>query len=384
MEPRLLLTGTPSISVMNLMTSTQASIPMVVTAPSVLDYAGKLQGVMARDELLDGLFVFAVGSTHIYCNPSCPSRRPSTSLIEFYDTPTDAEQHGFRPCKRCKPQENQTPRHIELAKKVCDHVDANLTTSLTLKTIGSQFGISPFHLHRIFKRVTGMTLRDYVEARRLAVFKGELQRGESVTKAAYHAGFSSRSRLYNRIQDKLGMQPGIYRRGGKSLAISYTIINSFVGRLLIATTRQGVCSVCVGESDSFVETALVNEYPAASIQRDDDALKNLASQFSEYFRNRRFRSKLPLDLHGTPFQMRVWEQLQSIPPGSTRSYERIAHDLGNPKAVRAVARACASNPTILLIPCHRVVRKNGELGGYRWGLERKRIILRHECTITQT
>lgn len=377
-----LLTGTDSNTVMISMASSQVS--SVVAAPNVLDYAGKLQGVMARDESLDGLFVFAVRSTGIYCNPSCPSRRPNTNLIEFYDTPIDAEDHGFRPCKRCKPQENQTPRHAELAKKVCDYVDANLSKSLSVRTIGSQFAISPFHLHRIFKRVTGMTPHDYIEARRLTVLKGELQRGESVTRAAYHAGFSSRSRLYNRIQDKLGMQPGIYRRGGQGIAISYTIIDSPFGRLLIAATRKGVCSVCLGESDAFVETALVNEYPAASIQRDDYALRDLASQFSEYFRNRRFGRALPLDLHGTPFQIRVWEQLQSIPPGSTRSYEQVANDLGSPNAARAVARACASNPAILLIPCHRVVRKNGELAGYRWGLDRKRALLRHERTNTQT
>ena len=360
-----------------------AQISDLDAAPNVVDYASRLQGVMERDEFLDGVFVFAVRSTRIYCNPSCPSRRPSKNMIEFYDSPNDAEQHGFRPCKRCRPREHQTPRRSDLAKNVCDYVDANLGKSLTLRTIGAQFEISPFHLHRIFKRVTGMTLHDYIQARRLAVLKRELQRGEPVTRAAYHAGFSSRSRLYNRIQDKLGMQPGTYRRGGKGVAISYTIIDSPFGRLLIAATREGICSVSLGESDAFVETALVNEYPAASIQRDDDALKDLASQFSEYFRNQRFGRVLPLDLHGTPFQIKVWERLQSIPPGTTRSYQQIANDLGSPKAVRAVARACASNPTILLIPCHRVVRKNGELGGYRWGLERKRALLMHERTNSQ-
>jgi AraC family transcriptional regulator of adaptative response/methylated-DNA-[protein]-cysteine methyltransferase len=381
MEPMLLLAETHSNSIVTSMVSAQ--VPDLATAQSVVDDASKLRGVMERDELLDGVFVFAVRSTRIYCNPSCPSRRPSKNLIEFYDSPSDAEQHGFRPCKRCRPRENRTPRRSELAKKVCDYVDANLTKSLTLRTIGSQFEISAFHLHRIFKRVTGMTLHDYVQARRLAVLKRELQRGEPVTRAAYHAGFSSRSRLYNRIQDKLGMQPGTYRRGGKGIAIIYTIIDSPFGRLLIAATREGICSVCLGESDAFVETALVNEYPAASIQRDDDALRDLASQFSEYVRNRRFGRVLPLDLHGTPFQMKVWEQLQTIPPGSTRSYEQIANELGSPNAVRAVARTCASNPAILLVPCHRVVRKNGELGGYRWGLERKRALLRHERTNTQ-
>jgi len=358
-------------------------ISSLMGTPGLLDDTRKMHGVMARDELLDGVFVFAVRSTGIYCNPSCPSRRPRANLIEFYANASEAERHGYRPCKRCRPQEKQTPRHSDLAKKVCDYVDANLKKSLTLKMIGSTFGISPFHLHRIFKRITGMTLREYVEARRLAVLKHKLQRGESVTRAAYHAGFSSGSRLYNRIQDKLGMQPGTYRRGGEGVTISYTIIDSPFGRLLIATTHEGICSVCLGESDAFVETALINEFPAATVQRDYNALNRYALEFTEYFRNGRFVHALPLDLHGTPFQIRVWKQLQSIPSGSTRSYEQVAKELGSPNAVRAVARACASNPATLLIPCHRVVRKNGELGGYKWGLERKRALLRHERAITQ-
>jgi AraC family transcriptional regulator of adaptative response/methylated-DNA-[protein]-cysteine methyltransferase len=223
-----------------------------------------------------------------------------------------------------------------------------------------------------------MTLREYVEARRLAVLKLELQHGEPVTRAAYHAGFSSRSRLYNKIQDKLGMQPGSYRRRGEGVTITYTIIDSPFGRLLIAATREGICSVCLGESDAFVETALINEFPAATVHRDDNALNQYAKEFTEYFTKRRFARALALDLQGTPFQIRVWKQLQSIPSGSTRSYEQVAKELGSPNATRAVARACASNLVPLLIPCHRVVRKNGELGGYKWGLERKRALLRLE------
>lgn len=368
--------------VMVRMSSPQNSI--VIGAPDLPDDTRKMRGVMARDELMDGTFVFAVRSTGIYCIPSCPSRRPRADLIEFYANSAEAERHGYRPCTRCKPQKQQTSGHSDLTKRVCDHVDANLRKKLTLRTLGSTFGISPFHLHRIFKRITGMTLREYVEARRLAVLKLELQHGEPVTRAAYHAGFSSRSRLYNRIQHKLGMQPGSYRRRGEGVRISYTIINSPFGRLLIAATHEGICSVCLGESDTFVETALINEFPAATIQRDDNALNGYALEFTEYFRKRRFVHTLALDLHGTPFQMRVWKQLQSIPSGSTSSYEQVARDLGSPNAVRAVARACASNPATLLIPCHRIVRKNGELGGYKWGLERKRALLRLECAITQT
>ena len=358
-------------------------VPSLLTSTEIFTHNDKLRAVMDRNELLDGAFVFAVRSTRIYCNPSCPSRRPRVDLIEFYDTPTDAQLHGFRACKRCKPEENQTPRNSKLVKAACEYVDANLRKSLTLRTVGSHVGIGQYHLHRLFKRVTGMTLHDYVEARRLAVLKAELQRGEAVTKAAYHAGFSSRSRLYNQIQAKIGMHPGSYRRGGKGVEISYTIIESPFGRLLVAATREGVCSVSLGESDAFVETALANEYPAALIQRDDDALRELASHFKTYFRDGRFGLKVPLGLHGTPFQMEVWKRLQSIPPGSTRSYKQIANELGSPNAVRAVARACASNPAVLLVPCHRVVRKNGELGGYRWGIERKRALLRHELTKAQ-
>ena len=344
-----------------------------------LDKASKLRAVMARDESLDGVFVFAVHSTRIYCNPSCPSRRPKRNQIEFYDSSTDAERHGFRPCRRCKPQQSKSSRHFELVVDISEYVDANLSDKLTLALIGKHFKISPFHLHRIFKRVTGMTLHDYIESRRLAMLKDELQRGESVTRAAYHAGFSSRSRLYNRIQAKLGMQPGTYRRGGEGMTISYTIVNSPLGRLLIASTSKGICRVCFGESDALVETALEREYPAASIQRNDEGLEDLASQFNEYFRGRPLPTTLPLDLKGTAFQLRVWRQLQSISTGSTRSYEQIATELGSPRAVRAVARACASNPTILVVPCHRVVRKNGELGGYRWGVTRKRALLRLEA-----
>ena len=359
-------------------------VPSLVTTTATLASDDKLRAVMDRNELLDGQFVFAVRSTRIYCNPSCPSRRPCGSLIEFYDTPTDAERHGFRPCKRCKPDENQTPRYSKLVKEACEYVNENLRKSLTLRSVGAHVGVGQYHLHRLFKRVTGMTLHDYVDARRLAVLKAELQSGEPVNKAAYRAGFSSSSRLYNRIQAKIGMHPGSYRRGGEDVEIKYTIIETPFGRLLIAATREGVCSVSLGESDAFVETALANEYPAAVVQRDDDSLRELASQFESYVRDGRFGLKVPLGLHGTPFQMEVWKRIQSIPPGSTRSYEQIATDLGSPNAVRAVARACASNPAILLIPCHRVIRKNGELGGYRWGIERKRALLRHELTKAQT
>jgi len=346
----------------------------------MLSYDGKLRAVIARNELLDGVFVFAARSTRIYCNPSCPSRRPKVNLIEFFDSPMDAEQHGFRPCKRCKPDENHLPRKLILVKEVCDYVDENIRTRLTLGMIASRFKVSHFYLHRLFKTVTGMTLRDYIEARRLAVLKTALQRGEPVTKAAYYAGFSSRSRLYNQVQGKLGMQPGSYRRGGEGIAISYTIIESPFGHILIAATREGVCSVSIGESDSFVETALINEYPTASIRRDDKALRELAVQLKAYSSDARFGLRLPSGLRGTPFQIEVWKRLQSIPPGSTKSYEQIASEMGSPNAVRAVARACASNPTALFVPCHRVIRKTGELGGYRWGIERKKALLKHELT----
>jgi len=358
-------------------------ISNLATATSDLDYASKLQGIMKKDELMDGEFVFAVRSTRIYCNPSCPSRRPSKSLIEFYSTPADAERQGYRPCMRCKPRDVQNSRQSQLVKEVCDYVDKNLRNRLTLQTIGTEFKISPFHLHRTFKRVTGMTLHDYIQARKLAVLKLELQRGEPVTRAAYRAGFSSRSRLYNKIQDKLGMQPGDYRRGGDGLKISYTIINSPFGRILIAATPHGVCSVCLGESDQYVETSLINEFPSAEIKRDDNKLSDVANAFYEYFDKRRFIRTIKLDVRATPFQRRVWNQLRSVPAGSTRSYDEIAKLLGSPHASRAVANACASNPTTLLIPCHRVIRKSGQLGGYRWGLERKQALLRYEHATKQ-
>jgi len=266
---------------------------------------------------------------------------------------------------------------MRLVDNVCKFIDANLDRKLTLSKIGNHAGMSPYYLQRTFKQVLGISPRQYVEARRLARMKHSLTRGQTVNDALYNAGFSSRSRIYKKTPS-LGMAPGAFRRGGEGLLIEYTIINSPLGRLLVGATERGVCAVCLGASDEVVEASLSQDYFAADIHRNDQAMKKWATKFMEYFTDRPFNLKLPLDVRATAFQWRVWREIQSIPYGQTSTYSKIASAIGKPKAVRAVARACATNPVSLVVPCHRVVGSDGELHGYRWGLRRKQALLIHE------
>jgi len=333
--------------------------------------------VMARDGSYDGVFVFAVRSTGIYCKPSCPARRPDLEQVVFFSNATDAEQSGFRPCKRCQPRETESFPQIDFVKRVCRYIEANIEDKLTLSTLSAHVGISPYHLQRTFKRVMGISPRRYIEAQRLTRFKLMLRKGESVTKALYDAGFTSRSRLYEGVPEKLGMTPGTYRRGGKGMHINYTIADCPLGRLLVAATEKGVCAVYLGDSDS-VEDELYKEYPAAEISLDDINLRKWVTPFLDYFNGQPLDLSMPLDVQATVFRWKVWKEIRSIPYGSTSTYGEIARALGTPRAARAVANACAANPVSLVIPCHRVVRENGELGGYRWGIKRKQDLLSHE------
>ena len=336
----------------------------------------KWDAVVARDGRHDGRFVFAVRSTGIYCKPSCPAKHARREHIVFLSNPDEAERSGFRPCKRCRPREVQSSR-TKLVDNICKFIDANLDRKLTLSRIGSHVAVSPYYLQRTFKQILGISPRQYVEARRLARMKQSLRRGQTVNDALYNAGFSSRSRIYKKTPS-LGMAPGALRRGGEGLLIEYTIINSPLGRLLVGATARGVCAVCLGASDEAVEASLSQDYFAADIQRNDQALKKWAAKFMEYFTSRPFNLNLPVDVQATAFQWRVWKEIQSIPYGQTSTYSKIASAIGKPKAVRAVARACATNPVSLVVPCHRVVGSDGELHGYRWGLRRKQALLIHE------
>lgn len=337
----------------------------------------KWKAVLARDESADGVFVLGVRSTGIYCRPSCPARRPGRVQVVFFEGPDLAEKAGFRACLRCLPRESKSPRTI-LVERVCRYIQANFDKKLTLGNLAGQVGLSTHHLQRTFKRVLGVSPRQYVQARRLERMKGSLKNGLTVNDALYKAGFSSRSRVYENAIDQLGVNPGTVRRGGAGLVIDYTIVDSPLGRLLLGATPRGLCAVCIGDSDLEAENALVEDYPLAKHYRNDQGLKEWASTFTNYFSGKEFPRQLPLDIRGTAFQTKVWRKLQSIPYGQTPSYTDIADSIGAPSAVRAVANACATNPVALIVPCHRVVGKDGTLHGYYWGLKRKEILLKME------
>ncbi len=337
------------------------------------------QAVLAKDASFDGTFFYAVRSTSIYCRPSCPARRPRREQVLFFSLPEVAERAGFRPCQRCTPQNATTPNpQAELIERVCQYIESNLDNPLTLAILGEHVGMSPHHLQRIFKRIMGITPRQYAEARRLSELKTQLKEGQAVTTALYEAGYSSSSRLYEQASTRLGMTPATYRRGGKGMQISYTLVDCPLGRLLIAIAQRGMCALYLGNCDAELVAALLAEYPAAEFHCDNVDLKLWVSSLLDHLNGEQIHLDLPLDFQATAFQWRVWEELRAIPYGTTRSYREIARSIGHPQAVRAVARACATNPVSLVIPCHRVIRGDGSLGGYRWGLERKQALLTRE------
>ncbi|MHB8919321.1 MAG: bifunctional DNA-binding transcriptional regulator/O6-methylguanine-DNA methyltransferase Ada [Desulfocucumaceae bacterium] len=338
------------------------------------------QAVMNRDKQFDGFFVYAVRSTGIYCRPSCSSKRPRREQVVFFPMPEAAEQAGFRPCLRCRPQKAdiQDPM-AKMVQQVCQIIEKHdFSKPLTLSALGAQLFINPQHLQKTFKRYMGITPRQYIESCRLHRLKVLFKGGKDVTNALFEAGYSSSSRLYEQAPARLGMTPGTYLRGGKGMDIDYTIVDSPLGRLLIGSTGKGLCAVSLGESDAALIKTLYKEYPAAEIRRNDKGLGRCKEILTKYWNGLQPHEDLPLDLRATAFQWRVYEELRAIPYGSTRSYEEIARAIGKPKAFRAVARACAGNPVALLIPCHRVVRKDGALAGYRWGIKRKESLLELE------
>jgi AraC family transcriptional regulator, regulatory protein of adaptative response / methylated-DNA-[protein]-cysteine methyltransferase len=270
------------------------------------------------------------------------------------------------------------PDQVRVVRDLCQYIEAHRDQPLTLAGLGRHAGLSPAHVQRVFKRVTGISPRQYADACRLGHLKSILKERENVTAALYEAGFGSSSRLYERAPGQLGMTPGTYRKGGRATVIRYTTTRCPLGRVLLAATQRGICSVRLGDSDARLEADLIAEYPAAEIQRDDVQLRSWVDELLAHLNGRCPHLELPLDVQATAFQWRIWQELCAIPYGSTRSYSQIAQAVGRPKAVRAVARACATNPAAVIIPCHRAVREDGGLGGYRWGLERKKKLLAQE------
>jgi AraC family transcriptional regulator, regulatory protein of adaptative response / methylated-DNA-[protein]-cysteine methyltransferase len=340
------------------------------------------QAVLDRDASRDGKFVFAVSSTGVYCRPSCPSRRPRRENVTFFRKPDDAEKAGYRACLRCRPKATGGNAQMEMVKAVCRYIEQHLDEPITLARLGSAFHQSPFHLQRTFKAVLGVTPRAYADSCRMNQLKHNLRAGHSVTRAMYDAGYSSSSRLYERTASQLGMTPDKYRRGAIAAPIRYTFTDSPLGRMLIAATDKGVCAIQFANSDDELEHGLKHEFPFAIRRRDDAAMRTWKEDLLRQMRGQKLNSSLPLDIQATAFQRRVWSCLQSIPFGATRSYGQVAKAIGQPTASRAVARACATNPVAVAIPCHRVVRADGDGGGYRWGVERKKALLEMEQEAT--
>jgi AraC family transcriptional regulator of adaptative response/methylated-DNA-[protein]-cysteine methyltransferase len=293
--------------------------------------------------------------------------------VEFFPTAEAAERAGFRACQRCRPTE--VNRQIRVVQAACQHIDRNLDRSLSLATLGKAAGMSPFHLLRVFKHRLGVTPRQYRQARLLQRFKTELNSQRTVTDAIFHAGYGSTSRIYETSSQRLGMTPSEYRDGAAGQDIRYTIFDSAAGMVLLAATNQGVCAVQFGEDPEVMARGLKTEFPGASLRRDDKTLEPLSRAVRAYLDGCEPDLNFPLDIRATAFQRKVWSVLRAIPYGETRTYGEVAQQLGEPRAVRAVAKACAANPVALAIPCHRVVHKDGRHSGYRWGTERKSKLL---------
>jgi AraC family transcriptional regulator, regulatory protein of adaptative response / methylated-DNA-[protein]-cysteine methyltransferase len=335
--------------------------------------------VLARDRRYDGAFVYAVRSTGIFCRPSCPSRRPRRDQVAFFPVPAAAQLAGFRPCRRCRPAgpERPDPR-VPLVREACRLIDAHPDEPARLATLAGRVGATPHQLLRAFRGVLGISPRQYGDARRLERFKTRLKERKKVSPALYEAGYSSPSRVYERTHAQLGMTPAAYGRGAPGTRIAYTVAPCPLGRLLVAATERGICRIGLADATEALEADLREEFPGAELRRDSGELTRWVEAILRYLDGRLEPLDLPLDVRATAFQRRVWEALRKIPYGRTRSYAEIARSIGRPRATRAVARACATNPAALVIPCHRVVRADGELGGYRWGSERKRALLENE------
>ena len=360
----------------------------IMTTNAILDQEARTEmavaderrwrAVLARDVSRDGDFVFGVSSTGIYCRPSCPAKRPQRENVTFFGGPEEAERAGYRACLRCRPRAVNGNAQMEMVKSVCRYIERHLDEPLTLARLAAGFHKSPFHLQRTFKAVLGITPRAYADSCRLSSLKRNLQAGHNVTRAMYDAGYSSSSRLYERTASQLGMTPDKYRRGAVAATIRYACTDSPLGRMLVAATDKGVCAIQFADSDDELLEGLKHEFPFAARKRDDAAIQSWTQALLEQMRGQKPNRELPLDIRATAFQRKVWSYLQSIPLGATRSYRDVAKAIGQPSASRAVARACATNPVAVAIPCHRVVRQDGEMGGYRWGVQRKQTLLQME------
>ncbi len=334
--------------------------------------------VVARDRSADGDFVYSVRTTGIYCRPSCPSREANPKNVRFHRTAADAEAAGFRPCRRCKPdQPPLAEQHAATVAEACRRIEA-AEEPPTLAELARKAGLSAFHFHRVFKAITGVTPKDYATAHRATRLREQLSRSRTVTEAIYDAGFNSNSRFYDTSAAMLGMRPSDYKAGGVNTAIRFALGQCSLGAILVALSEAGVCAILIGDEPDALLRDLQDRFPRAELIGGDAGFETLVARVVGFVEAPGLGLDLPLDLRGTAFQQRVWQALRDIPAGRTESYAEVARRIGAPGAVRAVASACAANPVAVAIPCHRVVRTDGGLSGYRWGVERKRALLDRE------
>ncbi len=338
------------------------------------------RAVQVGDARFDGAFVFGVKTTGIFCRPSCSARKPKRENVVFYSAIEGAELDGFRACLRCKPKvENVLDPQVEMVLRACEMIETE--EQLSLDDLSDELGMSPSYFQRTFKEIVGISPKKYGEMKRLERFKNEIKDGSDVVTAMYEAGYGSSSRLYEKASENLGMTPATYKKGGKGMNINYIITDCELGKLMVARTPRGICSVTFGDNDKELHEGLYQEFPNAEITEDDENLGSAVDAIIKYLGGKNRRLVLPLDLQATAFQMQVWDFLRRIPYGETRSYGEVAAELGDKKKARAVARACATNRVAVVIPCHRVVAGDGGLSGYRWGPERKKKLLEKERSV---
>ena len=341
----------------------------------------KWHAVVTKDPKANGKFYYAVKTTGIYCLPSCPARPALRENIAFYDTPEDAEKAGFRPCKRCWPKgPSKTAVHEAAVAKACRLIETS-EEAPSLNKLAKEAGMSDYYFHRVFKALIGATPKEYAMAHRTRRVRQELVKRNSVTEAIYGAGFNSNGRFYAKSTETLGMTPTKFRKGGAGTRIRFAVGECSLGSVLVAVSEEGVCAISLGDDPDSLVRDLQDQFPRAELIGGDHEFEKLIAQVIGFIEAPRARFNLPLDVRGTAFQLRVWQALREIPAGSTVSYTEIAERIGAPKAVRAVAQACASNHIAVAIPCHRVVRNDGALSGYRWGVERKRALLKREAEV---
>ncbi len=335
------------------------------------------QAIVLRDANADGSFFYSVETTGVYCRPSCGSRTPRRENVRFHLTASAAERAGFRPCKRCRPDQPAGSQRSAQVKRLCRLLEGDEQPSL--KALASQVGLSPYHLHRVFRAATGLTPREYAAAHRARRVRALLHTSKSVTEAIYGAGYGSGGRFYERSGPLLGMTPSEYRAGGAKVVIRFAVGECSLGSIAVAATERGVCAVLLGDDPEELVHDLERRFPRARLVGGDAAFETLVSRVVGLIEAPALGVGLPLDVRGTAFQERVWKALCKVPAGTTTTYAELARRIGMPRAVRAVAHACAENPLAVVIPCHRVVRKDGALAGYRWGVQRKRVLIEREA-----